>query len=330
MNPTAFSELLADISDEYIASAAKPHSKSIRWYQISAAAACIVLLIAAAVYPKLRMQMPEVTVPPVSHAENTAVTTTETEQSGAEDSHMTASRTQSTATSETAAVNTTVDVSMTASVTATDTTVNLPKTDVVTMQPSQTDTSATATHSETLPSETTVKLTETLPETTAVSTNPVIDQPQTVVVPIWKGIIEHPEDCPEEPKPMLSGRMAVCPLDADDFLYEYYHESYGIPAEFDLTQHPCLLIVLDAYMYQDAAVISCSYSNSGLHLQIACLENTSCENSVFCYALPIPDDLILEPENCTADYLILTDETEYQALVTDSLTIELHEQEGLQ
>ena len=93
---------------------------------------------------------------------------------------------------------------------------------------------------------------------------------------------------------------------------------------------PCLLIELDAYMYQDATVIDGEYMNNGLHLKIACLPDTHHDNSVIHFALPIPDDLILEPENCTADYLILTDETEYQALVTDSLTIELHEQEGLQ
>ena len=51
MNPTTFSELLTDISDEYIASAANPHSKPIHWYQVSAIAACIVLLIAAAIDP---------------------------------------------------------------------------------------------------------------------------------------------------------------------------------------------------------------------------------------------------------------------------------------
>ncbi len=80
MNPSAFSELLTDISDEYIVSAANPHSKPIRWYQISAIAAGIVLLIAAAVYPKLRMQMPEVTEPPVMTAVTTAAVTTESEQ----------------------------------------------------------------------------------------------------------------------------------------------------------------------------------------------------------------------------------------------------------
>ena len=63
MNAQVFSELLTDISDEYIVSAANPHSKPIRWYQISAIAACIVLLVSAAVYPKLRTRTPEITEP---------------------------------------------------------------------------------------------------------------------------------------------------------------------------------------------------------------------------------------------------------------------------
>lgn len=81
MNPTAFSELLADISDEYIVSAANPHSKPTHWYQISAVAACIVLLISAAIYPKLRSQTPEITEPPAAivatetTAQNSANTT---------------------------------------------------------------------------------------------------------------------------------------------------------------------------------------------------------------------------------------------------------------
>ena len=49
MNPITFSEILTDIPDSFIESAAEPHSKPIRWYRISAAAACIVLLISAAV-----------------------------------------------------------------------------------------------------------------------------------------------------------------------------------------------------------------------------------------------------------------------------------------
>ena len=75
MNPKSFLGLMSDISDEYIASAANPHSKSIRWYQVSAIAACIVLLTAIAIYPKLRMQMPEVTEPPAVVTESTAPVT---------------------------------------------------------------------------------------------------------------------------------------------------------------------------------------------------------------------------------------------------------------
>ena len=326
MNPTAFSELLTDISEEYIVSAAHPQRKPLLRYAVSAIAACIVLLIAAAVYPRLRMQEPGVSVPPVSHAEHTAVTTTETEQSETGESHTTASRTQSTASSGTAAVNTTADVPETASVTATDTidtTAPAPKTDVVTTQPPQTDTSAPATHSETQPSETTVK--ETLPETTAVSTNPVTFPPQTIEIPIWKGITEHPESVPVDPNPQISSRFIMCPADADDSLRDYYHETFGIPVELDLTQHPCLLIVLETYMYQAAAVIGGNLTDNRLQLQIACLENPRCENSVFHFALPVPENIAIAPEN----YIILTDEAEYQALLTDSLTVEIQEQEGL-
>ncbi len=83
-------------------------------------------------------------------------------------------------------------------------------------------------------------------------------------------------------------------------------------------------------MYQDAAVIGGTLTDNGLQLKIACLKKKNMENSTFHFALPIPDDLVMEPENCTAEYLILTDETEYQAMLTDSLTIEIREQEGLQ
>ena len=81
MNPITFSEILTDIPDSFIESAAEPHSKPIHWYQISAAAACIVLLIAAVIYPKLRIQTPEITEPPAATittettAQNTAETT---------------------------------------------------------------------------------------------------------------------------------------------------------------------------------------------------------------------------------------------------------------
>ena len=82
MNPKSFLGIMSDISDEYIVSAANPHSKPVRWYQISAVAACIVLLIAVAVYPKLRTQKPAVvssyTQDTTVAAESTGTTDNET------------------------------------------------------------------------------------------------------------------------------------------------------------------------------------------------------------------------------------------------------------
>lgn len=319
MNPTTFLGMMSDISDEYIVSAANPHSKPIRWYQISAVAACIVLLISAAIYPKLRIQTPEITEPPESVAEVITTTTSVPELAEHSETQTITSLIQTAISSVTVTVNTTASVS----VVTTE-----PNTPIQTHIITEAETAQTDVNAYTDSPKTDISIIEKVDITESpVTTEP---QPVTIEVPLWKGIIEHLESCPEEPKPMISGRCTIFPPDADDYQREYYRETYGIPQEYDLTKHQCLLIKLDAYMYQDAAVIGCSYSNSGLHLKIACLPDTHHDNSVIHFALPIPDDLILEPENCTADYLILTDETEYQALVTDSLTIELHEQEGLQ
>lgn len=329
MNPITFSEILTDIPDSFIESAAEPHSKPIRWYRISASAACIVLLIAAAIYPKLRIQTPEITEPPESVAEVITTTTSVPESAEYSETQTATSPIQTTFDSVTAAVNTTASGVNSATVTETK-------------KPTPTESPETAAHTETEPDKVDQPIFAEAPQTTApVITDPkqpVTTEPQPVTYefPLWKGSVQHPESVPKEPTPMISVRFRIFPDDVDGFLPEtnsdndYLLKAYGIPAEYDLTQHQCLLIDLDAYMYQDATVIDGEYMNNGLHLKIACLPDTHHDNSVIHFALPIPDDLILEPENCTADYLILTDETEYQALVTDSLTIELHEQEGLQ
>ena len=328
MNPKSFLGLMSDISDEYIVSAANPHSKPIHWYQISAAAACIVLLIAAAVYPKLRIQTPEITEPPESAAEVITTTTSIPELAEHSETQTATSPIQTTFDSVTAAVNTTASGANSATVTETDAS-------------TATESPETAAHTETEPNKVDQPISTEAPKTTAPvitePTQPVTTEPQPVTYefPLWKGSVQHPASVPEEPTPMISVRFRIFPDDVDEFLTgtnsdnDYWLKAYGIPAEYDLTQHQCLLIELDAYMYQDATVIDGEYMNNGLHLKIACLPDTHHDNSVIHFALPIPDDLILEPENCTADYLILTDETEYQALVTDSLTIEIHEQEGL-
>lgn len=324
MNPTAFSELLTDISDEYIVSAAKPRSKPVHWYQISAAAAAIVLLIAAVVYPKLRIQTPEIAELSESSAASAEVITAATappDLSGYAETQTVTSPMQTTESSVTVPVPASTNVPVSAVVTEADTPI---QTNTITeAAPIRTDAAVS-----TEPPKTELTATATVVPVDS----PVTTEPQTAAirVPLWKGIPMHQDDYPEEPKPMISGKITVCPPVSDDDQCEYYRKAYGIPKEYDLTQHQCLLIVLDTFMYQDAAVIGGTLTDNGLQLKIACLKKKNMENSTFHFALPIPDDLVMEPENCTAEYLILTDETKYQALLTDSLTIEIREQEGLQ
>ena len=66
MNPEQFILMMNDLPDAVIVSANSPavKQKHIIRYLIPAAAACLVIGLAAAVYPKLRMHTPDVTEPP--------------------------------------------------------------------------------------------------------------------------------------------------------------------------------------------------------------------------------------------------------------------------
>lgn len=76
MNDTDLLAMLDAIPDEFILSAAKPQKRPVHLrYGISALAACLLLVLAAAVYPKLRAQSPPVSPPPAE----TTITTTPTE-----------------------------------------------------------------------------------------------------------------------------------------------------------------------------------------------------------------------------------------------------------
>ncbi len=328
MNPTAFSELLADISDEYIASAAKPHSKPIRWYQISAVAACIVLLIAAAVYPKLRIQTPEITEPPESAAEIITSTTSVPELAEHSETQTATLPIQSTYASVTATVNTTASVAASATVTEPAASV---QTDVPTAtNPAQTDAAVV-----TDPPKTDIPITETAVtiettafteqhiETTDSSGIPAIIEDPTIEVPLWKGIIMYPESVA---KPHLDSHVSLCTGDIDAWM----RSLFGIPQDYDLTQNRCLLITIDT-AYSDAVIIGCRQTPNGLTLIVAYLEDGTKLNKTIHYAMPIPDNMTLDPDNCNANYLEMTDEELIQEMEKEKLELKTgNEQEGLQ
>ena len=302
MNPITFSEILTDIPDSFIESAAEPHSKPIRWYQISAAAACIVLLIAAAVYPKLRMQTPEITEPPAA-----TVTTETTVQNTAETTAVTM---YTTAVRQDATHQTTAEtVSQTVTETVTDAFTDPVET--------QTD-SVSELQPQTEPTMISTAITETVQQ-----------QPETMTVPLWKGSVSgSPSDIILDEIPDFSCLFRRLPLEQPDPFfeissqYELLREEFSIPQDFDLTKEPLLDITIITG-YKNTAVTGCRYTQNGLNLTVSYLKTNEISEYTVRYAIPLPENLTVEPENCTVEYVTVTDESEYQALLTDSLIFEL-------
>lgn len=328
MNPKSFLGMMSDISDEYIVSAANPHSKPIRWYQVSAIAACIVLLMAAAIYPKLRIQTPEIAVPPESVAEVITTTTSVPESAEHSETQTATSPIQTTFNSVTATVNTTASAAVSAAITEIDTSVQTdastdakpPQTDETIYTDSQkTDTPIT----QTAVTIETTALTEQHIETTTHSVIPVIIEDPTIEIPLWKGMVEYLESVSE---PHLYSRFSISTDDMD----EWMRTLYGIPQDFDLTQNHCLLIEIDT-AYSNAVIIGCQPTQNGLTLIIAYLNDGTALNKTIHYAIPIPDNMTLEPDNCNANYLEMTDEELIQEMEKDKLKLKTdNEQEGLQ
>lgn len=323
MNPEQFILMMNDLPDAVIDSANSPvvMQKKKIWYMIPAVAACFIALISAALYPKLRIQTPDITALSVPTAESTVTTTVPDTTDRPETQTVTAS-VYSTVSSATVTVKTTAKTSVySAAVTET-----LSQTDdlavtaeIPAIEPTTTENIIPETQTVT---ETTV-LTEQHIETTTHSVIPVFFEVPTIEIPLWKGIVEYPESTHEE---HLYCRFSFSTDDMDAWM----RTLYGIPQDFDLTQNQCLLIEIDT-AYSDAVIIGCRQTPNGLTLIVAYLDNDTALNTTIHYAMPIPDNMTLEPDNCNADYLEMTNEELIQEMEKDKLKLKTeNEQEGLQ
>ena len=385
MNPEQFILMMNDLPDAVIDSANSPVVKQKKkiWYMIPAVAACFIALISAALYPKLRIQTPDITAPSASTAESTVTTTVPDTTDRPETQAVTASA-HSTVSSETVTVKTTAKTSensaaVTETLSQTDdpavtaeipgieptTTENIiPETQTVTASVHSTVSSATVTvkttaktseysaavtetlsqtddlavtaeipATEPTTTENIIPETQTVTETTALteqhiettdnSVIPVIIEDPTIEIPLWKGIVEYPESVSE---PHLYSRFSLSTGDMDAWM----RTLYGIPQDYDLTQNQCLLIEIDT-AYSDAVIIGCRQTPNGLTLIVAYLDDGTALNKTIHYAMPIPDDMTLEPDNCNADYLEMTNEELIQEMEKDKLKLKTeNEQEGLQ
>ena len=288
MNPEKLIQMMNELPDEMIDSANQSRFRKRKKFRyiIPAIAACIVGVIAVSVYHRLQMQTPEIAKPPMIAVETTTTVTLVPE---------------STVTSDKQTVQTKVQMTTAVNVTVYTTTV----TTQVEKEPQGTDAPVTESHVVTeLPTEN--KEPETVATTESLSVN----------VPVWKGITANPESASV---PNIDCRFGLCPNDANDRL----RIQYGIPpeSEYDLTQHQCLLIDIKSG-YSMTAVIGGKLTPEGLILKVAYLNQAS-DLAVLRYAIPLPEDFTVKPESCYAEFIESVDETEFQAMLTDSPMIEI-------
>lgn len=321
MNAVTFSQILTDLPDEIVERAAKPsYGKPVLRYSLPAAAAGIVLLIAAAVWPKLRTDLPGVTEPPVQTAVTTAAVTSEAAQAVTVNTY-TAVTNALTSAANTQATGTQTDAAQTAAATVTVYTTAVTERQETTARQAETAAPATpTTESCDVPAS---EGTDSSPGTIDESVRPAAETTvQTAslreTVPFWQNIRSVPTSAYMET--YLNASFRLCPQDANDRL----RFLYGIPDDYDLTQHRCLLVNIDSG-YTSAAVLSGEMTPDGFVLKVAFLDQYPNQAGV-AGAIPLPDAFMLDPEQCRLESVIVKDETEFREMITktEPPTIEVY------
>ncbi len=316
MNEWDLSKLLNQLPDDMLTSVytSKHVTRKKIWYITSPIAACLILIISAAIYPKLRIRTPEITEPPESVAEVITSTTTAPEFAEYTETQTATSPIQTTFDSVTVTVNTTASLATSATATETDT-------------PAATEPPET----EQFKAEQSVntKPIQTIPSIITEITLPMTTTQQSITVPLWKGSVSNsPSELIIGEAPNFGCLFRRLPFEQPDPFfelpsqYELLREEFSIPQDFDLTQEPLLDITIITG-YKDTAITGCHYTQNGLKLTVSYLKTNEISEYMVRYAIPLPENPTVEPENCTAEYVALTDEDAYQALLTDSLSFEL-------
>ena len=181
MNAEHFMELLNTLPDEMLVSAAQAAQKRNRKpiiYLISAVAACLVIGLTAAVYPKLRTQTPEIVPPNISSETTTQTELTTTSASSATQTTKTSASLTTTIGSQTVSTAESSVIFMTSaqSVSAAETVSEQTATTEQTIQTTLTTASATATQSRLSTTTTTVRTTISTTTTTLTTTTTTADE----------------------------------------------------------------------------------------------------------------------------------------------------------
>ncbi len=309
MNPTTFLGMMSDISDEYIVSAANPHNKSIRWYQISAVAACIVLLISAAIYPKLRIQTPEITEPPAA-----IVTTETTAQTAAETTTMTVYATYTTAVRQDATPQTTAEtVSQIVTVTVTVTPTTQGSAPVQTVSVMQ---------NETMPDTETAWRTETKPNTDLTD--------QTI-----SSTINPNENETTQAEPIIEQSISVPVLRSEPVFTEANQEAQEVTCKFheateedlrtwgdeairfDRSAYKLICATISGYC-QDAVIVRGTIMSDDCQLLIAYLNEHNVSDPIEVrYLMAFPIEMEIQVDNLHTNMSQVLGETFFQTLIEE-------------
>lgn len=311
MNPEQFILMMNALPDAVIDSANAPVIRQKRkpLFIVPAAAACILVLIAAAVYPKLRMQTPEIAEPSAYTTETTAVTTAVTaDTTTAAVVTVSSSQTQTTAvsviatgqtaavdsgqthaSSETAQRDASADItSVVAAHTETTTGATGSPVDHSVTSAARTGTAAIGTYTAESKTETFVP---------ALSTTVYIPpEPQTLTLPVWRDTwspaFGYPDMIPPE-EPQFSVNVFSA-----QFMQEVYHWS---PAGIRIFDYDYLRVGAGGNA-ADAALLHAEYSDGQLILTIGlqAADTDLCLGREF--LLPVPSEMHLFGRQCSVAF----------------------------
>lgn len=292
MNEQELFLLLDELPDAYITAAAGVHKRRtahiIVW--LSSLAACVVLLITAAVYPSLRVQQPQ------RQETTTTATTTHITKTTQTSVHTTTETTLTTMTSTTATTETTPLRSATttsAAITITSTTTSTMETPVTT----------------TFLSEETTRCSEETTEPSEGIAPPAVPpstQDQTFTVLKYS----------EVPTSIPDGTL--------DVYYEFWLLEDEPPPDqlnFDMEQYDYLCVYIKTD-WKDAVLTGGSYDGNAFSFDVACLAEPvdGSENLIWLF-LPIPKDMPVDITCCICNTQLIWDADIFRALPSDTVNI---------
>lgn len=319
MNGEELYALLQELPDDFITEAVVPYRKrriSLRVI-IPAIAACLAVVIAAAVYPKIRMQKPDITADPPIITETAALSTISTaihQTTGSASVTQTAADSKTTAKTTSAAVTTNQPEQETAAEAVTtpaaaQTAMSEPQPTAGTQDTGNTAVTRIAAEAEITPATAAqTAMSETQPTADAQSGQKIIeipdtqtsseDRPESITIPVWSQKPIREEGVPEIMTPPNSTKCSFSVMHQAEALNQQTRELLG---SFDFEKNDCLV----CHLYTNCAAVTATgaeMQNNTLSVQMNCVDAAKYQPTYeMQILLGIPKSLAVSPAQCRTE-----------------------------